>query len=91
MGILAKCVGDLEAVLGRDRHVAQVEQAVDVASEQQPVGDVVRAAVGVRHDVRRLEHRQRVLARDRARAVVCVEHRHPEDALRSRGFTHRSD
>jgi hypothetical protein len=66
--LLADAAADLEAQVRGDRHVAGVEQAVDVASEQQAVLGRVLAALAVGADVRRVQGRQRPL---RAIAECC--------------------
>ena len=64
-----------------DGDVAAVEELVDVGAEQQPIRHRVLAAECVWLYVRRLEHRQRVLRRHRARALIRVRHLDSEATL----------
>jgi len=60
---------DAEAVIRRDGHITAVEELVDVGTKQEAVRDLVIAAASVGDDMRRIECRQGVLARDGALAV----------------------
>ena len=53
--LLADASADLQPVLRRNGDVTAIEERVQVGAKQQAVRDLVRAAVGVRTDVRRLE------------------------------------
>ena len=64
--LLLDAPADLEPQIGRHRHIAGVEQAVDVAPKQKAVSRLVLAAIAIGTDMRSLESRQRPLLRDRA-------------------------
>ena len=60
--VVAQPRADFEAESGSDRHVALVEEAVQVGPEQQTVADGVRSVGSERPDVRGIQRRERVLA-----------------------------
>lgn len=70
-----------EAVVFIDRHVATIEEPVEIAPERQPVADVVSSSVGERLDMCGVEHGKGVLGGHGARAVVGVEDADAEDGL----------
>ena len=72
---------DSELETRTDRHEAQVEEAMDVPAERQPVDDLVPTAVLPRSDVRRLHHWEGVLRGDGARATVGIENGEAEACL----------
>ena len=51
--LLLYAVADLEVEIGRDRHIAGVEQAVDVAAQKNAVPGLMFAAVAIGPDMRR--------------------------------------
>ena len=72
---------DLEIEIRGDRHIAGVEQAVDVAPQQQSVPHLVGTAVTIGPDVGRLQRRQGPFPRHGATPPVNVGHQHAEGAL----------
>jgi len=56
--LLAYAAADLEIEAGRDGDVAGVEQAVDVAAQEDAVGRLVDSSLGVGADVSGVERRQ---------------------------------
>src|SRR5450759_3253465 len=68
-------------VVGHHSHVAEIEEGMQVRSQQEPVGDLVAANKVVRLDVRGLQHRQRPLSRHDASTVICVRDHDAERAL----------
>ena len=73
--LLANAFADFEVVVGRDGHVAAVEEFVDVGAEEDAVVDRVLLDVGVVADVGGFEDGERPLAGNRAAALVRVEDR----------------
>ena len=67
---LADPFAHLKAQVGRDRDVAGIEQAVDVAPQQQAIARLVAAAVAIGADVGGLQRRKRPLLRDDAAALI---------------------
>jgi len=76
---------DLDPVFRGYRHIALIEQRVQVAAKQQPVIHAVLATFGIGADVSGLQHRQRTLASDRASAIVDIGHKEPERSLPQTG------
>src|SRR5438094_6693009 len=72
--LLADPSADLQPVLRRNSDVTAIEERVQVGAKQQAVRDLVRAAVGIRTDVCRLEDGQRPLAGDGASALIRLRH-----------------
>ena len=72
---------DLKMEAGRHRHIAGIEQAVDVAPQQEPVPWLVFATLAIRPNMRSFESRQRPLLRDRATPMVDICHQHAERTL----------
>jgi predicted RecB family nuclease len=66
---------------GEGKQIPEVEQRVNVAPQEEAVPQIMLPAVRVRLDVRGLEHRQRLLPRDRAPALVHVGDENAERAL----------
>ena len=83
--LLLDAAADLEVKIGRDRHIAGVEQAVDVAPQQKAVPGLMFSAVAIGSYMRRLKRRQGPLLRDRAAPPVNVGHQHTECALPEAG------
>src|SRR5258705_8529457 len=83
--LLLDPAADLETQVGRDRHVAGVEKAMDIAPQQEPVRGLVLAAIAVGANMPRFQRRQRPLARDRAPSAVDIRDQHPESALSKAG------
>jgi hypothetical protein len=69
------------AQVGRDRHVALVEEGVELLREEQAVLHVVGAGAQVGLDVHGVEHDLGVLAGDRVAAALGVEEARAERAL----------
>jgi len=59
--VVLESLADDKLVVRGDSDVALVEEAVEVASQQQTVRNFVSATVGVGSDVGRLKRRQRML------------------------------
>src|SRR4051794_27532090 len=72
---------DLEAPVGSNRYIPEIEQPMDVSSKQEAIGRDVLAPGCVRPDVSRIEDGQRLLAAHSAAAVVVVHHGEPKGAL----------
>ena len=64
-----------------DSDEAEVEQRVDVRSEQETVVGARRTAGRERHNVRRLQHLDRVCSCDGAPVAVGLEQRGPKGRL----------
>ena len=77
--------GHPKLVLGSHRHVAEVEEPMDVGSEEEPVGDEVRSLRRVRSDVGRFEHRDDPFTGDGTPPLVGVEDAKAERALAEAG------
>ena len=78
---LPNAPADLEMEAGRYRHIACVEQTVNVPPQQEPVPWLVFATLAVRSNMRSLESRQSPLLCDRATPMVDICHQHAERAL----------
>jgi len=63
--IILELAAHPEPVVRGHRHVARIEEPVDVRAEEQPVVQPVLTALLDRPDVGRVESRQRLLAGDR--------------------------
>ena len=72
---------NFKSQIGRDRHIASIEQAVDISPKQQTVSGFVLAAVTIGADMRGFERRQRPFLCNRAAAAVGVGHEHAESPL----------
>src|SRR6266404_993362 len=71
----------LEVQIGRDGHVACIEQAVDVPPKQEPVSCLMFAAIAIRANMCRLQGGERPLLGDSAPSLIQVRHEHPKRAL----------
>ena len=69
------------SILGGDRHVALIEQPVQIGPKQDAIADVMRTILRIRLDVGSLQCRQRVLLRGSTRPTVRVHDGHAEDSL----------
>lgn len=83
--VLSESIAHDEMVLGIYRDVALVEESVNIAAEEDPVGDLVDAFIGVRPNVRGLQHRKGVLGGNGAGAPVGSHHLRPENTLAAPG------
>lgn len=79
--ILPKALAHDKPVVSIYRHVAAIEEFVDIGAKEQAVANFMLAAGAVRADVRSIEDRQRALARDCAAPPVAVSDSNPERAL----------
>lgn len=79
--ILFDAAADLESKFRRDRHVAAVEQRVQVAADEDAVVGLVGSLFGEGFYVGGVEDGQDLLSRHRAPAAVGVDYDHAEDAL----------
>lgn len=79
--LLLDAAAHLETEVRRYCHVAGVEQAMDVAPQQQAVARLVVAAVAKGADVSGFERRQRAFLRHGAASLVDVRHQHTESTL----------
>ena len=87
-GLVAQMMADPERQVGADRHVAEVEEAMQVPAQRDAVRHLVRPAGRPRADVRRVDDRERVLGGDRALLPVGVEDREAEARLASASIAH---
>ena len=78
---LPDAVADLEAQLGRYRHIAGIEQAVNVASQKQAIAGLVHSAVAEGTDVGRFQRRQRSLLGNGTTPTVDIGDQYAEGAL----------
>ena len=67
--------------IGRYRHIAGVEQAVNVPPQEKAVSRLVRAAFAIGTNMRGLQGRQRPLLGDRAAPSVDICDKHPKCTL----------
>jgi hypothetical protein len=72
---------DFEVKVGRNGHIAGVEQAMDVATQEEPVGRLVIATDTVGADMSGLQGRQRPLLRHCAAATIDIRHENAEGPL----------
>lgn len=63
---------NLKVKVRRHRHIAGIEQAVDVTPQQEPVTCLVFTTITIRPDMRSFESRQGPLLRDSAAPMVDV-------------------
>ena len=83
--LVAQGGADAELVVGGDRDVAGVVEAVQIGAQEQAVGDLVGAAIGVGLDVGGVEDGQAVLAGGGAGAGVGLGDGEAEGALAEAG------
>ena len=68
-----KLVADSELEVRRDRHIAEIEQAMNVAPQQHPVRQAVFSPLGVRLNVGCLENWERMLTRHCTGAISIAD------------------
>lgn len=88
--LVAQDGADAELVVGGDRHVAGVVEAVQIGAQEQAIGDLVGAAVGVGLDVGGVEDGQAVLAGGGAGSGVGLGDGEAEGGLAEAGADARA-
>src|ERR1019366_5523460 len=83
--LLPDAPADLEVQVGSYGHIAGVEQAMNVPPQQESIGGLVRAAIGIGAYMRSLQGWQRPLLGDRAAPPVDIRDKHPECSLPEAG------
>lgn len=78
---LLEAATDLDSVLRRDCNIPAIEEAVEIASEEDAVIHRVRAVLIVWSDMGSLERRERMLLSDRTGAAVGVRNKYSECSL----------
>ena len=74
----------LKSKLWRYGHVPEIEQLVQVRTQQKSIAYAVRTLKCVRLDMSRFEHWERLLACDGAASLIGISHQNTERALPSR-------
>ena len=83
--LLLDSAAHLEVQVGCYSHIAGIEQAVDIAPEQQPVSRLVFASLAVRANVRSLQHRKSPLIGGCTPPLVGICDQNTESALSQPG------
>lgn len=87
--ILAKALAHDKPVISVYRHVAAIEEFVDIGAKEQAVANFMSAASAIRADVSGIEDRQRTLACDCAAPIVAVSDSKPKRPL-TKAWSHES-
>jgi len=88
--LFLKTATDFDAIFRSDSNIAAIEQAVEVAPQEQAVVHGVRPALVKRLDMGSLERGEGMLFCNRAGTVICIRNKDAKSALsqagRDRGF-----
>jgi hypothetical protein len=72
--LLLDAAAHLEAQIGRNRHIASIKQAVDIASKEETIARLVAPALAIGPDMSGFERREGALLCDRTTALVDVSY-----------------